>query len=188
MKKDHHINPVDLGDQRIDVEQAASAGMDLHGTRSRIKRRGVAFICSSLKHRKAECPLRGGTTSGKGPSTEPGDGGDAHGGKAGSKGSGKEGCVQQEEKSGGGDTSTSSTTRAEGSKTSLHHAFDLFGNRIVARPATDAGEWREAKPMTVSLGRRCCAWTPYYMLAAISTTTMFFGACSTCWRGAKSQP
>lgn len=62
------------------------------------------------------------------------------------------------------------------------------GNRIVARPATDAGEWREAKPMTVSLGRRCCAWTPYYMLAAISTTTMFFGACSTCWRGAKSQP
>lgn len=89
MKKDHQINPVDLGDQRIDVEQAASAGMDLHGTRSRIKRRGVGFICSSLKHGKAECPLRGGTTSGKGPSTEPGDGGDAHGGKAGSKGSGK---------------------------------------------------------------------------------------------------
>ena len=59
--------------------------------KSRIKRRGVGFICSSLKHGKAECPLRGGTTSGKGPSTEPGVGGDAHGGKAGSKGSGKEG-------------------------------------------------------------------------------------------------
>lgn len=170
MKKDHQINPVDLGDQRIDVEQAASAGMDLHGTRSRIKRRGVGFICSSLKHRQAECPLRGGTTSGKGPSTELGVGGDAHGGKAGSKGSGK--------KDGPCATRRKIRRWAEGSN----------GNRIVARPATDAGEWRGAKPMTVSLGRRCCAWTPYYMLAAISTTTMFFGACSTCWRGAKSQP
>ena len=83
------------------------------------------WVCSSLKHRKAECPLRGGTT-GKGSSTEHGEGGKSHGGgKDGAKGSGKKdgfkgkaakAQVQQEGKSGGGETSTSSTTRGEASK------------------------------------------------------------------------
>ena len=47
-------------------------------------------MCSSLKHRKAECPLRGGTTSRKGSPTEHGEGGKSYGGgKDGAKGSGK---------------------------------------------------------------------------------------------------
>ena len=84
------------------------------------------WACSSLKHRKAECPLRGGTTTGKGSSTENGEGGKSYGGgKDGAKGSGKKdgfkgkaakAQVQQEGKSGGGETSTSSTTRGETSK------------------------------------------------------------------------
>ena len=80
-----------------------------------------------MKHRKAECPLRGGTTNGKGSPTEHGEGGKSHGGgKDGAKGSGKKdgfkgkaakAQVQQDGKAaGGGETSTSSTTRGEAPK------------------------------------------------------------------------
>ena len=76
-----------------------------------------------MKHRKAECPLRGGTTTGKGSPGGHGEGGKSHGGgKDGAKGSGKKdgfkgkaakARAQQDGKAGGGETSTSSTTRGE---------------------------------------------------------------------------
>ena len=107
------------------------------------------WVCSSLKHRKAECPLRGGTTTGKGSSTEKGEGGKSYGGgKDGAKGGGKKdgfkgkaakAQVQQEGKSGGGETSNSSTTRGETSKGSgTQTAEDRLGTEgEVAGSSTD---------------------------------------------------